>query len=174
MYTLSENYKRFIEENKSKNKIINQIELTLLNEDGNKDDIDKIIIHNNQIESVRNEALDYLISYAYFVLSDDFISEEELYDFTALKRIFRIKEGDFIKLKHFEVLEVLKQQFIRMYSDNFIDTKEAITKVNLQIMFDLSYDEFESLKEDEVITSLINGANPKDLDISTLPKGFRI
>lgn len=61
-----------------------------------------------------------------------------------------------------------------MYSDNFIDAKEAITKVNLQIMFDLSYDEFESLKEDEVITALINGANPKDLDISTLPKGFRI
>lgn len=117
--------------------------------------------------------MDYLISYAYFVLSDDYISEEELNDFTALKRIFRVKAGDFIKVKQFEVIEILKQQFIRMYSDNFIDQRETFTKVNLQFMFDLSYDEFEKLKEDEVIISLINGANPLDLDISSLPKGFK-
>jgi len=36
----------------------------------------------------------------------------------------------------------------------------------------LSYDEFEEIKKDEVINSLINGANPKDLDISKIPDGF--
>lgn len=95
-----------------------------------------------------------------------------MYDFTALKRVFRIEEGDFMKFKSHEVLDVLKRQFLRMYSDNFIDKKEAITNVKLQIMFDLSFDEFENLKEDEVINSLIHGADPRNLDISKLPKGF--
>ncbi|WP_286432114.1 hypothetical protein [Myroides marinus] len=59
-----------------------------------------------------------------------------------------------------------------MYSDKFIDNQEAITQVNLQIMFDLSYDKFEDFKKEEVILALINGADPRNLDISTLPKGF--
>ena len=41
-------------------------------------------------------------------------------------------------------------------------------------MFDLSFDEYEKLKQDEVIAALIQGADPGDLDISKLPKGFRL
>lgn len=173
MYALSENYQKFVEVRPSNNVVIRNLELILLDKNATTYDLNKLSAENNQFRHLRNEVLDYLISYAYFVLSDDYISEEELNDFTALKRIFRVKAGDFIKVKQFEVIEILKQQFIRMYSDNFIDQREAFTKVNLQFMFDLSYDEFEKLKEDEVIISLINGANPLDLDISSLPKGFK-
>src|SRR5690606_13527875 len=102
------------------------------------------------------------------------ISEDEMYDFTVLKRIFRIKEGDFLKFKNFEITEILKKEFIRIYSDNFVSKKEEMQNLNLQSLFDLSYDEFENIKRDEIILSLIQGANPKDLDIAKIPKGFKI
>ena len=162
-----------MENNPSQNKSIYGVENILSNKEATNSDLIKYSAQNDQFKNVKVEVLDYLISYAYYILSDNFISEEELHDFSVLKRIFRVKAGDFMNHKRFEIIEILKQQFIRMYSDDFIDQKEAFTKTNLQFMFDLSHDEFEKLKEDEVIVSLINGANPKDLDISSLPRGFK-
>lgn len=173
MYILSENYKKFVKSNPCNNEVIQNIEIALTNKKTTSDDIKKLIDQHDEFSNLRGEILDYLISYANYILSDDYISEEELYDFSVLKQVFKVKPGEFIKSKEFQVIEVLKQQFIRMYADNFIDKREAITNVNLQFMFDLSYDEFEKLKENEVITALINGANPQDLDISSLPKGFK-
>lgn len=172
MYKLSNNYKQFVDYGNVINPIINEIECILVLDDSKSQDLNKVLPAESDIREIKMEALDYLISYANFVLKDNVISEEELYDFTALKRVFRIEEGDFMKFKSLEVLDVLKQQFLRMYSDNFIDKKEAITNVKLQIMFDLSFDEFEKLKQDEVISALIEGADPRNLDISKLPKGF--
>jgi len=67
-----------------------------------------------------------------------------------------------------------KKEFIRIYSDNFVNQKEELLNLNPQSLFDLSYDKFEEIKEDEIIKSLIQGANPKDLDIAKLPKGFTL
>ena len=118
-------------------------------------------------------ALDFLILYANELLSDNFISEDEMNDFSILKIFFKIEEGDFIRHRSFEVREILTQQFIRMYADDFVDEKEAIESVNLQALFDLGYDQFEQIKEDKIIAALLKGASPKDLDISSLPKSFK-
>ncbi|MGS2761396.1 hypothetical protein [Sinomicrobium sp. M5D2P9] len=175
MYKLSANYSKFVQTFDTKDEVIKEIEKIITDENSKIGDLQsftsKAITNNNY---AKNQSLDYLISYADFILEDNFISGEELNDFEILKRIFRIKEGDFIRLKGFQVKEILKKQFIRMYSDDYIDKKEAIEKVNLQIMFDLSFDEFETLKEDEIISSLRGGANPKDLNISKLPQNFRL
>lgn len=127
-----------------------------------------------RIEDIKLESLGFLISYADFILKDGIISESEIQDFSILKRVFRIKEGDFMKFKNFEINEILKKEFIRIYSDNFVDEKEQLMNLNLQSLFDLSYDEFEDIKKEEVIFSLMQGANPKDLDIAKIPKGFKI
>lgn len=126
------------------------------------------------LADLKLHSLDFLILYANELLSDHYISEDELNDFSFLKTVLKIGEGDFIRYRSFEVQEILKQQFIRMYADNFIDEKEAIESVNLQALFDLGYDEFEKIKEDEIISALLNGAKPEDLDISSLPKSFEI
>ncbi|MEK6494824.1 hypothetical protein [Myroides odoratimimus] len=173
MYVLSKNFKEFIQSQKSENNSVNDIISIVVAKDTTIDKLKEYLLeHDGVLERVRNSTLDYLLLYAYDTLKDDCITTEELNDFIALKKIFSIKEGDFIRYKEFEVQEILKQQFIRMYSDKFIDNKEAITQVNLQIMFDLSYDKFEEFKKEEVISALIDGADPRNLDISTLPKGF--
>ncbi|MDM1447980.1 hypothetical protein HX057_14635 [Myroides odoratimimus] len=173
MYVLSKNFKEFIQSQKSENNSVNDIISIVVAKDATIDKLKEYLLeHDGVLDRVRNSTLDYLLLYAYDTLKDDCIKVEELNDFIALKKIFSIKEGDFIRYKEFEVQEILKQQFIRMYSDKFIDNKEAITQVNLQIMFDLSYDKFEEFKKEEVISALIDGADPRNLDISTLPKGF--
>lgn len=174
MYTLSKNFRNFVEGHSCHNDAIKDIEVALIDKATTSEDLNELIVKHDYFKGLRGEVLDYLIAYANFILRDDFISEEESYDFSVLKRVFKIKPGEIIKSKEFQVLEILKQQFIRMYADNFIDQREEITNVNLQFMFDLSYDEFEKLKEDEVIMALINGADPRDLDISSLPKGFKL
>ncbi|UVD79121.1 hypothetical protein NWE55_13465 [Myroides albus] len=173
MYNLSDHFKEFALTYKYNNKALQEIVTILISKDTSIAKLKTYLFENNIIiEQIKQEALDFLVLYAYYTLKDDCITEAELNDFIALKRILSIKENDFIAYKEFQVKEILKQQFLRMYSDKFIDSNEAITQVNLQIMFGLSYDEFEELKQDEVINALLQGANPKDLDISSLPKGF--
>jgi len=175
MYAFSTSFPDFIEAQKSEN--ANEYFWKILESLKNGFDYDtfKSILAQykiQKIEDIKLESLELLISYANFILTDNIISESEIQDFTFLKRIFKIKEGDFMKYKKFEITEILKKEFIRIYSDNFIDEKEQLLNLNLQSLFDLSYDEFEDFKKEEVIFSLLQGANPRDLDIAKIPKGF--
>lgn len=54
--------------------------------------------------------------------------------------------------------------------DNEVDLRESIHKVNLQEIFDLSYDQFEKFKETEVIRALERGADISKLDTINIPK----
>jgi len=175
MYKFASSFADFIETQKSKlnNEIFSEI-LDSIKHEFNYNDFNNYLKEKEiySIEQFKNEAINLLIAYSYYILEDSVISETEIRDFTFLKRIFRIREGDFIQNKNFEIKEILKMEFIRIYSDHFVDEQEQLLKINLQSLFDLSYDEFEEIKKDEVINSLINGANPKDLDISKIPDGF--
>lgn len=124
--------------------------------------------------SLKMESIDFLLEYADYILVDGVITAEESYDFATLKKMFAIREGDFLQYRGFYVREILKKEFIRIYSDRFVDNKEELLKVDLQGMFDLSYDQFEEMKQDEVIQALLHGANPAHLAITMLPVGFRI
>ena len=177
MYIFSEYFSEFIKSYKPKTELPYFLEILKsiqINFDYNS--FNKIVNHNgiDKITDIKTESLDFLISYADFILEDNVISDTEIQDFTFLKRIFKIKEGDFKKYKKLEMNEILKKEFIRIYSDNFVNQKEELLNLNLQSLFNLSYDEFEEIKEDEIIKSLIQGANPKDLDIAKLPKGFTL
>lgn len=57
---------------------------------------DLLTKHNiYKIEDIKIESIALLLDYANFILRDNVISEEELNDFEILKKIFKIKEGDF-------------------------------------------------------------------------------
>lgn len=177
MYIFSTSLTKFIDSEKSEGLNAEFLEiLDFIKEKYEYFSFQKLLAEKNiiSIKDYKTEALEWLISYAHFILEDDVITETEHADFSFLKRIFEIKSGDFNKYKKFEVVEILKKQFIRIYSDKYVDDQEKLLSVSLQSLFNLSYDEFENIKKDEIITALINGANPKDLDIAKIPKGFNI
>lgn len=178
MYKFSENFKELSREILKAHNLEVHIEALvnlIMSDDASTSKIAELLKENCiiHIEDIKLELLDLLIIYANSILADNFISEEEANNFKALKKLFKIREGDFLTHKKFDVREILIQQFIRLFSDNFIDEREAIEKVALQELFDLSYDQFEEFQQDQIIISLMQGANPKDLDISSLPKSFK-
>ena len=88
-------------------------------------------------------------------MNDHVITENELKNIQYLKLIFKIQEGDFYKNRYDEIDDILTRQFYKMYrNDDKIDETEALHKVSLQKLFDLSYDQLLEFKEKKVIPTI--------------------
>ena len=120
--------------------------------------------HGIEINAIKSELLDIILAYINFVLDDDHITEKEADNVKFLKLLLKIKDGDFYKMKFFEIERILDRQFEHMYQDNQINTEEALQKVELQQLFDLSYDQFLHLSDKAVKEALARGADPMELD----------
>lgn len=124
----------------------------------------------NKIEDIKEELIDLLIVYINLILNDHILSDNEKFNIELLKKYFKIKEGDFYTIRYEEVEDILHRQFERIYLDNKVNKEEAIHNVDLQELFNLSYDQFDQFKENEISRALKQGANIRDLDTAKLPK----
>ena len=52
-----------------------------------------------------------------------------------------------------------------MYQDNLVSDEEALLKVDLQEIFDLSFDQMNQYSKKESITSVKQGVDVNDLDV---------
>jgi hypothetical protein len=116
------------------------------------------------IEEIKEEIIDLLLFYINIILNDNIITEKEAINVNQLKRFFKIEEGDFYNYGYNDVQNILNKQFERIYENNEIDTEEALHKVMLQELFDLSYDQFLGLVDREVKAALQRGAHVFKLD----------
>lgn len=137
----------------------------------NRSILDKVLQKHGirKVEDIKEELLDMLLAYINLVLKDHIITENEKRNVNLLKRLFKIKEGDFFNYRYYEIEEILNKQFQRIYYDDNIDKSEAIHKVELQEIFDLGYDQFEAFKEKEIKASLKRGANIENMDTTRNP-----
>jgi hypothetical protein len=153
----------------SSKEYIREIALLVVNDELIRENIQKILAkYGYTLQDIKNDLLDILISYTNTILEDNIITENEKRNFTFLKLYFNIKEGDFYRYKLYEIKNILHQQFEKLYLDNNISEEEAEYSFNLQDMFDLSYDQFDTLKEGEVKRALENGANILNLDTANI------
>jgi hypothetical protein len=118
----------------------------------------------NDLNKIKAPVLDMIICYINVILDDNHITSKEAENVRYLKRFFKVKEGDFYSKKHFEIGRILDRQFEYMYQNNKIDNTEALQKVQLQGLFDLSYDQFLKLSDRAVKSAINRGADPMDLD----------
>jgi len=116
------------------------------------------------IKDIKSELLDTLIEYAVLVLEDNVLTENEKTNFHFLKLYFEIKAGDFYKNKYQKIKMILEKEFEKLYADDLITADESEYTVILQDMFDLTYDQFDKLKEDIIRKSIERGASITDLD----------
>ena len=126
-----------------------------------------------KIEDIKEELLDLLIVYVNLILNDHTVSDKEKCNVGLLKKYFKIREGDFYNNRYHEVKDILHRQFERLYLDNIISKEEEIHNFDLQDLFDLSYDQLDEFKEDEVRKALESGADISDLDTAKYPKVFK-
>lgn len=121
-------------------------------------------VRSNSVE-FKKESLDVALQYAKLCLVDDALTEDEIIGMTMLKRLLYIEEGDFYKYdKKPEVTAILAAQLLKLYDDGEISYEEAIHKVDLQGLFNLSYEEFEDVVQDIAQAVYDQGADYFKLD----------
>ena len=126
-------------------------------------------IRTNSV-AFKEETLDVALQYARICLEDDAISEEEMKAMYMLKRLLGIEEGDFYKYgKKDDVKGIIAAQLYKLYDDGEINYDEALHKVSLQGLFNLSYGEFEDVVHDIAKAVLEHGADYFRLDTYSVP-----
>jgi hypothetical protein len=124
------------------------------------------------IKDIKEELLNLLIAYINIILEDNIITDDELRSLKILKLYFRVKEGDFYKKCYRGVESILHRQFEILYSDNKISPEEEEYDLRLQELFDLSYDQFDRFKENEIKRALLRGASITELNTAKIPKNY--
>ena len=119
----------------------------ICNNELSKENINHVLkdfyIHN--IKDIKLDLLDLSLSYINFVLDKHIITEKESKNINILKLYFRIKEGDFYKLRYNEIQSICQNQSEK-FSISYTDYNEELFWVKIQDMFDLSYSQLEKLK----------------------------
>ena len=109
--------------------------------------------------------LHVIFEYIKLSLEDNILTNEEKDHIKYLKRLFQIQPGDFQLHNSWQVEKVIAFQLSKIYEDNFVTPEEALLKVDLQELFDLSFDEMNEYSKKEAIVSIQKGAAAEDLDV---------
>ena len=97
------------------------------------------------VTTIKEDLLDLLLAYLHIILDDHCISENESRDFGLLKILFKVREGEFYEKRYYQVRSVLNSQLDYLSEDEILDPQKATFTINLQDLFDLSYDQFQNL-----------------------------
>ncbi len=156
-------------------KIQNELELSgylkeicshIIEQSINKKGVEGILSRNEINSTVAKIDLVHLIfEYIKIALQDNVLTISEREDIKQLKLWFGIQPGEFYSQYRQKIENIMTYQLSRIYQDNFITEEEALFKVDLQEIFDLSFDQMNDYSKSEAIISIHQGADPKDLDV---------
>lgn len=118
---------------------------------------------NHSIAKV--DFLHLIFEYIKFSLEDNSLTEEEREPLIYLKRLFQIQPGDFYNHSKWELEKLITSQLSKIYADNFVTPEEALLKINIQELFDLSFDQMNEYAKKQAIISIQKGTDPTDLDV---------
>jgi hypothetical protein len=91
-------------------------------------------------QELKHELLDVLLFFIEQCLDDHSLSDDEQIALDHLKRLFRVREGDFYTLRRDAIADMFRGEISRILEDGKVDRLEALHQVSLQRAFDLSYD----------------------------------
>lgn len=138
-----------------------------------KESIDEVLKRKSVNYSIAKvDFLHLIIEYIKNILEDDILTAIEKENVKFLKVLFRIQPGDFYYHNKADIEATIAFQLSRIYQDNYISEEEALLKVDLQEIFDLSYDQMNDYAKVEAAISIQKGADPKSLDVFFTHKEF--
>ena len=109
-------------------------------------------------QALKAELLDALLFAIATALSDARLTREEISELQQLRRTMGIHEGDLYRHRRARLGAILDAEMRRLLADRKIDPTEALHQVDLQEVFDLSYDEYLELTKpvaDRIVNELI-------------------
>ena len=129
-------------------------------------EIEKTLVEYNVHHNVAKlDFINFIFEYIKISFEDNILTDEEKIVINYLKRLFQILPGDFMFHSKGTVESVVCFQLSLLYSDNYITPEEAVMKIELQEIFDLSYDQMNGYSKTEAKISIRQGADLKDLDV---------
>ncbi len=127
------------------------------------------------LNEIKPELLDLVLYYTSCCLEEHAITEEEKIELKFLKILFQIKEGDLFEYKSNQIRQIISIEAKRILADWKVDETESLYQVDLQQIFDLSYDQYLSItrpliKEivDQIIESLTGNSSISDNELKQL------
>lgn len=121
--------------------------------------------YNVHYSIAKVDFLHLIFEYIKFSLNDSVLTEEEREPIIYLKRLFQIQPGDFYTHNKLQLENLINYQLSKIYEDNFVTPEEAMLKVGIQELFDLSFDQMNEYAKKAASASIKNGTDPKDLDL---------
>ncbi len=115
--------------------------------------------------SAKIEFLHLIFEYVKFSLEDNVLTDVEKAEIIYLKKLFKIQPGDFYIHTKLELENVITYQLSKIYMDNVVTPEEALLKVGIQNLFDLTFDQMNEYLKKEAIVAIQQGADVKDLDM---------
>ncbi len=106
----------------------------------------------DDLEDAKPAMLDLVLYYIRYALIDHALSPNETETAMQLKRLLRVEEGDFWRLRRREVGQIISMEMERILADGRIDYSEELHQVEVQALFDLSYDQYLELTKEELGT----------------------
>ena len=100
------------------------------------------------------DLLDIILSFTRSCSEDLELTPHELDCVRTLKRLFRIKEGDFLRFRGPDVHEAVSVQLEYVLADGYIERAEDLHLVGLQQVFDLGFDDFTRIAHPDVLELL--------------------
>lgn len=116
------------------------------------------------IPGVRWCAADFIVHYMAYALDDHLISEHEVNNILALKRIYGLDEGDLLALQRDGIADLLRMEMSKILADERVSDSEAAHQVNLQRVLGLGYDEYLRLTREsvrQIVDQMLDGAENK-------------
>ncbi len=120
------------------------------------------VIEHGRLESreqVAVELVDAFLDVAERMLSGGHRPSEWALEFRSLKYVLGLNSGDITQHGSGRVAKILCEQMEHIHADGMVDSTEALYQVDLQGMFDLSYDEYRTLTKpaaDAIVTALVS------------------
>jgi hypothetical protein len=110
-----------------------------------REKVDEILInHHIHYSIAKVEFLKLIFEYIKRALEDNILTCQEKEDIKFLKGWFRIRQGDFYYHNKEDIEQVITYHLSKIYQDNFVTDEEALLKVDLQEIFDLSFDQMNN------------------------------
>lgn len=113
---------------------------------------------------IKKELANVVYDYIELCLEDGLVTKEEFTTVKKMRLFFDIEEGDSYKfgLKA-RIEQLLTIELDKMYADKVVNEEEALTKVELQALFGLCYEDFYEIDKKIAKKAINNGAKMKDL-----------
>ena len=139
----------------------------------NRYNIDKTLKEYEIHHSIAKvDFLNIIFEYIQIALEDGVLTTTEKENIHFLKLLFHIQPGDFYLHNQLQMEGAIQFQLTKIYLDDFVNEAEALLKVDLQEIFDLSFDQMNEYAKKAAIGSIQKGFDPKQLDVFMTQKEY--